>query len=386
MPSCFLTNNGVMMNYSEVLYKNVSDITNNNPNFEKKTVVSKGATYEIFNYRMVATYTNWLQDGARECRGLMYRVDLDSPVLVSHPFEKFFNYGENPIVLDVDLTNANRICFKEDGTMLSTYIKPDGTLGLKTKKTLDSVFVRKATEYLEKDTLFWMDLWSITKEGYTVIMEWISPNNRIVIPYQKDNLVVLAVRSNEDGSYATMDELQEFRSIHPRLMRDVLDSVKSDLTGFINGIRDLEDIEGFVFYLPDGEKIKYKTDWYVARHNLIDGLYSPRTLYKSIVDGTIDDAKSLLSDDPAKLDIINTMERRIEREFHKIVTSVEMFYNMNKDLERKDYAIKANARKDGLLPLYMNKYLGVEIDWKGWMIRKVRNYINSDGEWIGDVV
>lgn len=52
--------------------------------------------FRIFNYRL-ASYTQWLQPDALECRGVMFLMDTDfnKPLaLVSWPFEKFFNFRE----------------------------------------------------------------------------------------------------------------------------------------------------------------------------------------------------------------------------------------------------------------------------------------------------
>lgn len=55
-------------------------------------------TYRIFNYRL-ASYTDFLQPGAIEARGIMFRVSsrhaaAEPLELVCRPMAKFFNYSE----------------------------------------------------------------------------------------------------------------------------------------------------------------------------------------------------------------------------------------------------------------------------------------------------
>ena len=60
--------------------------------------IIESRTFRIFNYRL-ASYTQWLNDGALECRGVTFEVegdgyDAQAVKLASWPFEKFFNYNE----------------------------------------------------------------------------------------------------------------------------------------------------------------------------------------------------------------------------------------------------------------------------------------------------
>jgi Straboviridae RNA ligase 1 len=52
-------------------------------------------TFRIFNYRL-CSYSDFLNESALECRGIMFEVDLKgNPIrLASLPMNKFFNYRE----------------------------------------------------------------------------------------------------------------------------------------------------------------------------------------------------------------------------------------------------------------------------------------------------
>jgi len=83
------------------LYDNLMMLCNGDETFFYSDKVLKPGNYaeghfRIFNYRL-ASYQQWLQPDALECRGVMFLMDttFSKPVaLVSWPFEKFFNFRE----------------------------------------------------------------------------------------------------------------------------------------------------------------------------------------------------------------------------------------------------------------------------------------------------
>ena len=84
------------MNRSIELYNNLMNLINDedSPFYLIEHVGPyDGATYHVFSYRL-GSYTDFLRPDALECRGHMFRIDGNEPVLVSLPFPKFFNRGE----------------------------------------------------------------------------------------------------------------------------------------------------------------------------------------------------------------------------------------------------------------------------------------------------
>ena len=56
--------------------------------------VRNGVTYRVFTYRL-ASYTEFQQRNAIECRGHTFRLDGENDwTLASLPMQKFWNYGE----------------------------------------------------------------------------------------------------------------------------------------------------------------------------------------------------------------------------------------------------------------------------------------------------
>jgi T4 RnlA family RNA ligase len=119
------------------LYDNLIALTKANEAFYYQDFELDGKKYRIFNYRL-ASYTDFQQPGALECRGVMFEVQDEVAVrLASLPMEKFFNLNENPMTMNLDLTQVVRIEEKADGSLMSTYIHND-QLRLKSKGSLFS--------------------------------------------------------------------------------------------------------------------------------------------------------------------------------------------------------------------------------------------------------
>jgi T4 RnlA family RNA ligase len=74
----------------------------------------EGAQYRVFTYRL-ASYTDFQNRNAIECRGHTFRLDGDKWVLASLPMQKFFNYGEHlGWGTDMDLSKIVTVMDKAD--------------------------------------------------------------------------------------------------------------------------------------------------------------------------------------------------------------------------------------------------------------------------------
>jgi len=327
-----------------------------------------GVTYRIFSYRL-ASYTDFCMPDALNCRGTMFQMEGDAPVrLASLPFEKFFNHGENPFTLDVDFTQTKVITVKQDGSLISSYMHND-SLALKSKASLASEQAIAAEAFLARpeNEKFLIEVLALTKLGFTVIMEWCSPNNRIVLPYARDGLFVLGIRLNADGTYV------HFKSDAPLTVKNnwtpmVTHHYETDAE-FVSNVPKLTEIEGYVITLENDQKIKIKTEWYLVRHRLKDSISHPRHLFEAIITESVDDVKTLFAEDVQTLDTIARMEQMVIPKYNHMISTVEGFYAENKELSRKDYALKAQALDDGYMGLYMNMYLGRTNDYKAFAVK-----------------
>lgn len=327
-------------------------------------------TFRIFNYRL-ASYTDFCKPGALEARGITFLMENDQPVrIVCRPPEKFFNWQENPFTMNLQIGNLISYMKKEDGSLISSYFYTKDKLGLKSKASLASEQAVWAEEYLQRpeNQKFYEDVYDLTIQGYTVNMEFVSPRNQVVVPYSKDELVVLNVRNNETG--ITLFKDQVFNKKNLNWVEEYFPSTIS----FLN-IAQMKGIEGFVMkFHPNNQLVKIKTDAYLALHKTKDSITIPRRLFECVINEATDDLRALFKDDPISLQRITDMENMVRPRYNHMVATVESYYKFNKDLIRKDYAIKGQKELGPFFGLGMNLYLGKEPYYKEFAIKNYKTF------------
>lgn len=331
---------------TQKLYESLVELCETNEAFFFKDFVQDEIVYRIFNYRL-ATWSDFQLPGAIECRGIMYRLNSDGSVnLVSRPMEKFFNDGENPSTIGLDYSDPIQVMYKEDGSLISTYYH-NFELRLKTKGSLSSEQAIDAMNWLMKkeNEVFAVCLEIIADKGYTVNMEWVSPNNRIVLRYNKPELVVLNIRDNLTGEYVSIKDLEEYfdRSISRCLREHWVKRFPLS----IDRVRELKDIEGVVVQLKTGQHVKIKTDWYVELHRAKDSIDNPKSMISAVLSETTDDLRQLFVDMPDVIDRIARYEEHVSHKFNHIIAALEGFkahMDESGEYTRKDYAIAAKEQ------------------------------------------
>lgn len=365
-----------MINFEE-LYNNLMALQSNEA-FYYSDQVKEDKLYRIFLYRL-ATYSDFQLPSALESRGIMFEIDrAGKPLrLASMPFEKFFNKDENPFTMDLDFNDAQNVYLKEDGSLISTYMHGD-EMFFKTKGSLHSEQAVDANAWIRLpfNATFYNELKDLTKNGYTVMMEWVAPHNRIVVGYDAPNLVVLGVRSMHNGNYLGRNDVATFYSeVAARWVKDYLTDIE-DVSSYINDIPSMVGIEGFVVVLATGQRVKIKTDWYLHRHRVKDSISNAKHLVEAILNEATDDIKSLFAHDRNTIDYILDMERKVIPQYNRLVKDVEQFWANNKHLDRKDYAILSKETNADRMGLYMSMYLGREVKYKDFFMKHMNRFIN----------
>lgn len=345
-----------------------------------------GATYHVFSYH-VASYTDFLCPDALECRGHMFRIEDNNAKLVSLPFPKFFNRNENPFTMNLNFhsDNIEYIATKEDGSLISTYKDAHGDLRLKSKTSLTSTMAMESMKLLYTNnfplhsaSLIHFCKW-LEDEDYTVIMEYVSPQNRIVLPYEQSNLVVLGVRSKETGEYLSYEDMCSL-GLDKYAAKNILNTPihDDDIPTFVDSIPKMKGIEGYVIRFKDGTMVKCKTDEYVSLHHAKDSVTSPRRLMEVVLQEASDDLRQMFTGDEQALNEIDNMERFVIDTVNQLIKPVDRFYAENKNLERKYFAIKGQKelRRDQFT-FAMAKYSGKDIDYKSYMIKNYKEYLKN---------
>lgn len=360
-----------MNDFQQQLYKNLMSLTEKNEAFYFQDFLLDDKVYRIFNYRL-ASYTDFLQPGALECRGIMFEM-FGAPQscprrLAAMPMEKFFNLNENPSTMNLDLSKVVRIESKADGSLMSSYLHND-EVRLKSKGSLFSEQALDAMKWLNlpENELLRDVIGTMTKMNCTVNLEWCAPQNRIVIGYEKPHLKILNVRDNNNGDYIDIDDTW-WAPLY-RIEKVIVD----DPAQFVASVPSMTDIEGYVIQLESGQRVKLKCDWYLSLHHAKDSVNNPRRLFEAILDEGIDDLRSLFHEDCVAMGIIDQMQVKVDHVYNAMVNAVEAFYEAHKDEDRKTYAIAGQqdpSLKSGSLSFFglaMNKYLQKPIDYKDFL-------------------
>lgn len=365
--------------WQQKLYDELMHLVDSNEAFYYKDFELDQSVYRIFNYRL-SSYTDFLEPSALECRGVMFEV---SPTLrlASLPMQKFFNLNENPMTMNLDLSNIDEITLKADGSLISTYTDTHSNFYLKSKGSLSSDQAMAAMEFLalEQNAAFKEELRQLALANYTVNMEYTAPDNRIVIGYQEPQLVVLNIRNHFTGEYLDINPyFDSSTEIHKRQIANVFPDAPAE---FVANIPQMEDVEGYVVRLSSGMYIKIKTEWYLVQHRAKDSINSPRRLFEAVLEEATDDLRSLFFDDPYVLNRIGEMELLVDKLYNGTVKSIEEFYEANKNLERKYYAIKGQEELDRrIFGLAMSKYLGRTVDYKAFLKKNYKSFGIKDEE------
>ena len=183
-------------------------------------------------------------------------------------------------------------------------------------------------------------------EDIVPIFEFVSPQNRIVVPYANTELILLRMRDNKTGEYLNINDFAH--------KLDGISVAASDegktLEDLINLKNVIEGKEGWIIQFENGKMVKLKTQWYIDRHRLFtEDLNRENTLIALIVDETIDDVLAQLEEPTKKAEIEKTIEivnKEISRMAHLVD---ELMVNYKGD--RKDFAIKYN--KHPMFPIAM---------------------------------
>ena len=219
----------------------------------------------------------------RECRGIAF--DNETGNIVSRPFHKFHNVGENEYsqMNDIDLNEPHILETKEDGSMVrSIRVGKSYRLGTRAGITEHAM---AAEVFVAKNPVYHDFIQEYSSLGYTCIFEWLSddPTHQIVLKHKEPELVLTAVRDNISGQYLNIN------LIAPDLRKVDQRTKVNNIKTLVERIKGMENEEGVVIKFADGRWFKMKTDWYVKLHHGIDLIRFEKDVIKMILDGTVDD-------------------------------------------------------------------------------------------------
>lgn len=351
------------MNYEFPLIRNISDVL---PAIEGRDefVVAEKEGYTVINYNVMMTDTfpdvlsnrttiSGVQiqnrDAAirRECRGIIF--DTATGNIIRRPFHKFFNVSEREETQAdrIDLSRPHAILEKLDGSMIAPFWV-GGNVGkfIWGTKMGETDVAKPVEAFVDANPDYVMFMKLMLNRGMTPIFEWCSRKQRIVLDYKEDQLILTAVRDMVTGEYTSReDTLREALNCRIPVVRQF--DPQSDMKAFLEYVRDLEDLEGFVVRFDDGHMIKLKCSWYVQIHKAKEDILQDRNIVELILDEKLDDVKAHLpAEDRARL---TQFESDFNYAFNNVVANIlgSFFEIKASGIDRKTFALGKAQEYDG---------------------------------------
>ncbi|KAL9649373.1 hypothetical protein ABK040_016200 [Willaertia magna] len=323
---------------------------------------------------------------ARECRGVCY--DLKTGTCASRGLQKFFNVGEKPeteITL-IDFTQPHVILDKMDGTMVCGVLTRNELLNDDNKRLLrfrtkmgwitdpskltekfvygipnettypsfnindDEYKVVNSIELnnIQKGYIEFCVYW--IKKGYSPIFEFVSPEQQIVLFYDRPSLVLLGLRNTLDGHYLSYKEsrksAEEFGVIIAKPLLDL--NNETSLEKVHNFIKEQIGIEGYVVRFNDGTMHKIKSSWYLELHGCKtdNKKITDTDIWMGVLDNSIDDLLSNLQTKEAK----EELENFVSNFWNSINLLTEKVKTTGRELKEK-YPNRKEYFHEGLKPI-----------------------------------
>lgn len=392
MRNLILFENFNTMKYFIPTYNECRKICDANDNFlfyESKSVIDN-FNISIFNYRLsqYSDFVNPVKSDKRlkafELRGLTFVWNSDGTLYKKYLLlDKFFNLEQTPcsmysVVKDYKIKN---IYNKEDGSIASFVRLPNGKVLGRSKTSFKSDQAIEIQKIYEKDGQIKQFVDFCMDEDIIPIFEFVSAQNRIVVPYANTELILLRMRDNKTGEYLNINDYAH--------KLDGISVAASDDGKTLEDLIKLKDIiegkEGWIVQFENGKMIKIKHRWYIDRHRLFtEDLNRENTLIGLIVDETIDDVLAQIEEPTKKAEIEKTIEI-VNKEIARMSHQVDELMSNYKD-DRKEFAIQYN--KHPMFPIAMGIISGkdkvdlikqrIKIDTKNLM--QAREWMNKAKE------
>ena len=222
----------------------------------------------VLNYSKLAQVTKgaWDSLALRLLRGMV--VDASDMVL-ARCLPKFFN-REEPLAAPISLTELVEITDKLDGSLIHVFYNHyTDSMEVASRGSFTSTQAVSARQWLSDNPQVLSGSLSMYKD-LTLVCEWISPDNRIVVDYGTyRGLKLLCAIDNTDGFIC---------SVNSQLCEVVWAGLKTDVLQYTTLAEYLtlpprDNAEGVVVRsLATGHMQKIKYDKYVQMHKIIFGL------------------------------------------------------------------------------------------------------------------
>ena len=207
--------------------------------------------------------TQWRQDN-KHLRSVVVNYDGE---VISAGFPKFTNWGENPDHFPVPTSLRNCTIMEKLDASLLIVSKYKGQYILRTRGTVDASTMANGHELeLFKSTILNKlydnnDTWN-----YSVLFEWLSPINKIVLSYGDESIwKLVGFVDHSDYSLATQDMLDLMAKKYDFLRPEIY--TFTDVNDLLQNVDQWKGKEGVCVYSKNDQTIhKVKSADYLIKH------------------------------------------------------------------------------------------------------------------------
>ena len=306
-----------------------------------------------------------------ECRGLI--LEKYTWNIVARSFHRFFNYKESPeITGEFDISTAH-ILEKIDGSIITVFwyndrwymatrssIEGQGKVGF-LDKTFNDLFHKVTEQYPN----FWVNI----NSDYCYVFELVSPENKVIYPYDYRALYLLTMRETEEFSEITYKKVEkEANKLGVLLPKKVKASDVDEVSNLFDGIE-----EGFVAVnytqineFGDFLRIKIKNPNYISIASLKQSCgNSLRSLLWLVISGESDEFLSYFPEYNIYIKQIKERYNEFVQEIHRM--EKEILDKAKEEKTREDkkqmaLKIKDHPYNEILFAMYNNKANSLN-DW-----------------------
>lgn len=220
----------------------------------------KNGRLTIYDYTNQCMFDRAWDEFTMQARGLV--LD-DQGKVIARPFKKFFNVNERPETKFAALpAETPELSDKMDGSMIIVFHDEETGWRAITRGCWDNPQTKYANAWLAKN-------FGRMHRHNTYMFELIAPWNRLVIPYAKEEMILLGIvrtDTGEDASYAQVEQYAKdygFKSVGFET-RPISEISLEDPR--------VRDREGYVARFSNGLRVKLKYQQYMILHKILTGL------------------------------------------------------------------------------------------------------------------
>jgi len=210
--------------------------------------------FSFFNYRL-AEYKQFREANAFEMKGITF-LHHEGVTTHSLMFNKFWELNQYP-EFNYDLfkdKKIKKVMVKEDGNLISFIKLPDGRIISKVKEGFKSIFNKTANQFIQDNPIYYKFIEYCIDNDIVPLFELVG-ENRIVLKYDKNDLILLNLRNNLTGEY--IDYLDyDLEGIN------IVRNENHSLDELVELAKEKEYFEGWVVQFEDDTLLKVKTQWY----------------------------------------------------------------------------------------------------------------------------